>query len=605
MNIDVLNTNLLHPQIDADLRDVKGDITSNGHYQPPADGQLLWPEDTVSDIWPETPPGGYLHVFIQLSSVVSTAHDAGGECFICFALPRGKHPTKDARLLNSAETDDYDKLLEYIRTSPLVCGVPSTVARASEFRKSQAKEGRILNDRPNKDERVTPIALLYAPFGRFLDHIRDRPEKQPGVDLRNFQSAVDAFASAMCEHFKDEDARRDKVLPLLNAIFDDYHPFELPHLTPAIIPGKIATGVHAKGPAELIETVVEFKNEFGTGQTDPEIQTTSYCLQMFDREKNERYKDSFQKYLCPSMVISIIGIKMRLSSSHLFLLKYFISGSYIGFGAFLLLDKARFVALTPLLPARSPSGDDTNRSTLFHAFRAACVLRHDIHEDTQRVIKNSTLTRIRDRCLPYIREIPAWPPSLDRQLEFRILRVAYQDEIWNENRFLFHAEAGGEDVLVKFTRRYSTKLHAYCSMSGHAPRLLGYGTVPGGWNVVVMEDVKPELNYAEYAPRYWAKWYEDLTSLMGGFHEENLVHGDLRTNNIIVPANDPENIMLIDFDWGGEAGRVSFPTWSINEELFVGDRLESLVITKEHDVRVLNAALDYLRPETPAMVVDT
>lgn len=319
MNIDILNTGLLHPQIDADLRDVKGDILSNGHYRPPADGQLLWPEDTVSDIWPEPPPGRCIHVFIRLSSAVSTAHDAGGECFIYFALPRVKYPTKDARLLNSAEKDDYDKLLEYTHTSPLVCGAPSTVAKASEFRKSQAKEGRILNDRPIKDERVTPIALLYAPFGRFLDHIQDRPEEQPGVDLRNFQSAVDAFASAMCEHFKDEDGRRDKVLPLLNAIFDSYNPFELPHLTPAIIAAKIASDGHAQGPAELIETIVEFMNEFGTGQTDPEIQTTSYCLQMFDREKNKRHQDSFQKYLCPSLVISIIGIKMRLSSSHLFL----------------------------------------------------------------------------------------------------------------------------------------------------------------------------------------------------------------------------------------------------------------------------------------------
>ena len=287
-------------------------------------------------------------------------------------------------------------------------------------------------------------------------------------------------------------------------------------------------------------------------------------------------------------------------------LTYFFSGSYIGFGALVLLDNARFVALTPLLPAHSPPGDDINRSALFQAFRAACVLRHDIHEDTRRVISRTNLTRIRDSYLPYVQEIPAWPPSEDRRLEFRILGVAYQDEIWNEDSFLFHAEAQDENVLVKFTRRYCAKLHEFCAMSGHAPRLLGYGAVPGGWNVVVMEDVKHERNHAGYyASRYWAKWYQDLTDLMHGFHDMNLVHGDLRTNNIIVPASDLENIMLIDFDWGGEAGRVSFPTWSINEELIDGDRLESLVITKEHDVRVLTAALERLKPVTQAMVTGT
>jgi hypothetical protein len=257
------------------------------------------------------------------------------------------------------------------------------------------------------------------------------------------------------------------------------------------------------------------------------------------------------------------------------------------------------VALTPFLPARSPSGDDTHRSTLFQAFRAACILRHSIHEDTRRVINSTTLTRLHDRSLPYVQEIPAWPPSETRQLEFCILKVAYQGEIWNENSFLFHAKAQNENVLVKFTRRYSTKLHEFCAERGRAPRLLGYGTVPGGWKVVVMEDVEHEgyrAVYAKYAPRYWKKWCQDLTDLMQGFHDKNLVHGDLRTPNLIVPATNPENIMLVDFDWGGEAGSVSFPTWAINEELVDGDRLESLVITKEHDVRVLSATLERFRP---------
>jgi len=520
----------LHPQSDADLDDVERDITSKGQYRPIAVGRRLWPEDKISDIWPEQPPGGHLHIFIRLPSRVSTADDA------------------------HAELDDFDKPLRHV--------------------------DRFLNDCPGKGERVPPIALLYAPFGRFVDHIRDRPKEQHGVDLREFQFAVDEFASVMCECFRNKGERRDKVLPLLNAIFNCYYPFTLPSLDSAVATGKRTGGGYAIGPAQLIETIVEFRDEYGSGHTDPEVQTTSSYLQMFDHQRTSgRYKNSLEKFLCPTLVITI-------------------TGSYIGFGALVLLDTARFVALTPLLPAHLPPGDVINRSTLFQAFRAACVLRHDIHEDTRRVISRTTLTRIRDSYLPYVQEIPAWPPSEDRQLEFRILGVAYQDEVWNENSFLFHAKAQDENVLVKFTRRYCAKLHEFCAMSGHAPRLLGYGTVPGGWNVVVMEDVKHKCNHAGYASRYWAKWYQDLTDLMHGFHDMNLVHGDLRANNIIVPAHDPENIMLIDFDWGGEAGKVSFPTWSINEELIDGDRLESLVITKEHDVRVLTAALEHLRPVT-------
>ena len=232
--------------------------------------------------------------------------------------PSEGYPTKHARLLDSAVLDDFDKLIEYLSISPLVLGAPSTVSKPSEFRKSQAKEGRILNDRPYKDEKVPPIDLLYAPFGRFLDHVRNRPEEQPGVDLREFQIAVDDFASVMCRHFKDEDVRRDEVLPLLNTIFRCYHPFTLPPLKAAVIVGKKASDVHANGPAGFMETVVEFKNEFGSGQTDPEIQTTSYYLQMFNEERKKGFKDIFPKYLCPSLVISIIGIKARFSSSCMF-----------------------------------------------------------------------------------------------------------------------------------------------------------------------------------------------------------------------------------------------------------------------------------------------
>lgn len=88
MNINVLNTGLLHPQIDADLRDVEGDITSNGQYRPTTVSQRLWEEENVSDIWPEPPPDGRLHVFVQLSGVVSIADDAGGECFMLRIAPR-------------------------------------------------------------------------------------------------------------------------------------------------------------------------------------------------------------------------------------------------------------------------------------------------------------------------------------------------------------------------------------------------------------------------------------------------------------------------------------------------------------------------------------
>ena len=61
-------------------------------------------------------------------------------------------------------------------------------------------------------------------------------------------------------------------------------------------------------------------------------------------------------------------------------------------------------------------------------------------------------------------------------------------------------------------------------------------------------------NRIKYVTEHGAKWEKDLTQLVRDFHEEGLVHGDLRATNFIVPTDRPENILLIDSDWGREAG---------------------------------------------------
>ena len=60
------------------------------------------------------------------------------------------------------------------------------------------------------------------------------------------------------------------------------------------------------------------------------------------------------------------------------------------------------------------------------------------------------------------------------------------------------------------------------------------------------------------------RWKGELLGLMSLFHEKDFVHGDLRDANIMC-TND--SVMLIDFDWGGKEGHVSYPTPNLNPEL--------------------------------------
>jgi hypothetical protein len=81
---------------------------------------------------------------------------------------------------------------------------------------------------------------------------------------------------------------------------------------------------------------------------------------------------------------------------------------------------------------------------------------------------------------------------------------------------------------------------------------------------------------------------------VSGFHNEGWVHGDLRDANLIVGNENPGQVMLVDFDWGGRNGQVSYPTALVHEELVKpgGD----LCITKEHDDYVLAHTLAKLAP---------
>ncbi|KAI9450412.1 hypothetical protein F5148DRAFT_1290817 [Russula earlei] len=523
----------------------------------------------------ETPvPSGTISIIVQLPSI-----------------PPTRPLIDDVRKCQREETehDQLDDLKSFNCLSPLMNTAPSAVSRPRDFRVLQSDpDARVLNDRPNKDIEIMPIALLYGPFGEFLDQIRDHIREPPvtvqGVDFRELELTVNEFASLMCQHHSDENERQGKILPALNDIFKCFKPFPLPRIEAAIILGDRRSHGHANGPADVMETIVEMKNEFGSGNCDPEIQLIAYYGQM-NRHNMEsgRHKDLYPKFRFPALAISIIG-------------------SYIGFGALIYLDRPRFVALTPLLSTRSPSGDDSARPALFQAFCAACILRYNIHKDTSQVLTSLLAPPLPQRNLPYVQKIPRWDndSDYDHELEFSIFDVL-DPKLRNENRFLFVAEMGSESVVVKFTRRYCPELHDFCYKRGQAPKLLGYGTVPGGWIVVVMELVKHDHPSA-HASNHWTQWNRDLLKLMEDFHKEGLVHGDLREANFILPYREvdgPGRMMLTDFDWGGKIGHVFYPTWLLNEQLTEGRRSEGPMITVEDDVRILRAALRRLRPEEP------
>ena len=268
-------------------------------------------------------------------------------------------------------------------------------------------------------------------------------------------------------------------------------------------------------------------------------------------------------------------------------------GDYVQFfGIVMLSPHMRVAHLTQRLRMTIPLDDDGSRDDLFLAFRAASIVLARLQDDAKRFLKQKNYPDIplRSRLLPNITKIDVHPYSPNSPpLSFTLLE-RYDTEVPHRNLYLAQrtdTTEQGKYVYVKFTTRYSTKLHDFCADKGLAPKLLGFQRLIGGWFGLVMEkvDIAEPQDFSDLDT-----WRQEIQDLVKGFHGENLVHGDLRLANFIfTKASNPCKMMLVDFDWGGEVGSAFFPPGKLNKELKVdaNDKRKHRPITVEHDREVL------------------
>ncbi|KAN0086602.1 hypothetical protein V8E54_000290 [Elaphomyces granulatus] len=164
-----------------------------------------------------------------------------------------------------------------------------------------------------------------------------------------------------------------------------------------------------------------------------------------------------------------------------------------------------------------------------------------------------------DIYLPYVSSLSKWPNRSNDPLKFRI-KIEYPFNDSKHGRLLYIAETSdGQTIVVKFVRQYCPELYDICAVSDHAPSLLAYQRLPGGWYGVGMEYVAsaiPITLHKEISVHF-QRWETDLRQLVSQFHGLGFVHGDLRDANII--SSDDGCVKLVDFDWAGKDGQVSYP----------------------------------------------
>ncbi|KAI9464007.1 hypothetical protein BJY52DRAFT_1250959 [Lactarius psammicola] len=498
--------------------DIVPGATSIRQLQAPDGATVMGPMERIEELWPDKPTQAHLHVCVRLPNE-----------------PSRKRPRRE------------DATEEYMK-GPLVVKAPSAVAAHSEvFKMQMESKTRVANDRPHSDADHLPIALLYHGFGRFLDAATGAPvDDVLNFDRRQFELNVDGFMTAMNLYYANERERNNKALLYLNKIFQCYLGVHTPQLMAGVVHEDRCSNGHVLGLANTIEVVLDVKDELSLSRVDPTIELAAYYTQSLMEGST---KEDRSRFFFPALGIVVIS-------------------SHIGFYALAYTSSTRLVALTPLLPTTTESGNNWVRPALLNA-----------------------------RNLPYVNEVAAY--SAPGVIRFHIRVEAYQGLTRYPNRFLYLAtlDSTGNKVVVKFTRRYFPQLHLFCAEQGRAPQLLGYGIIPGSWHVVVMEWIdQEETNLQNFAPQYLSTWSENLKSLVKDFHDKGWVHGDLRDANLIVSNQEAGRVMLVDFDWGGDAsaGPVHYPTALVNEELINPMEPGNFQITKEYDDRVLASTLEKL-----------
>ncbi|KAH9051258.1 hypothetical protein EDB87DRAFT_1836674 [Lactarius vividus] len=367
------------------------------------------------------------------------------------------------------EVNSYYMVMTTIFLAQAAVRSPSSLARSQGYVELQRdSRERILDDRPEPDYEIPPIPLLYSGFGHFLD-IMDGRDDVPGlaaIKVAELRMAVDTLATEMTRFFEKESQRRDKGPENLHAIFAAREGTQIPKISASAI-GSVMSDGHDVADNGTSSIVVEFKN---LPTAVPQAQVVGNVAHL-DAALS---KEAYLQWRVPCLSLTIVGCD-------------------ITFYAVLAVDhRIRLVSLTPTLCCVRSASDGRDRKSLYLVFAAASVLQVQILEDVQKLIDDRKL--LKD---PAVAEIPyATSHGFDDYLTFEICGLL-DDRI--HDCFLYKAKRPGADelILIKFVQRYLIDLHHFCAKAGHAPSILGYERLPGGWFSVAMEYVKPDISITE------------------------------------------------------------------------------------------------------------
>ncbi|RDB20459.1 hypothetical protein Hypma_012434 [Hypsizygus marmoreus] len=178
--------------------------------------------------------------------------------------------------------------------------------------------------------------------------------------------------------------------------------------------------------------------------------------------------------------------------------------------------------------------------------------------------------------------------TTEQLVHFRYLSQA------NKDKLVFFGQprpAEPESICVKFVHQYSKDAHAVFATLGCAPKLRALERLPGGWFLVVMDDVR--RHYRPYAPLTdrTPTLHTVVKASVQKVHELGYVHGNICHENLMVSIEDQTRFVLLGFDLAGKVGDgLKYPmNGTSSAELWrPPGAAYGLPILQEHDLKMID-----------------
>ncbi|KAG1723465.1 uncharacterized protein EDB91DRAFT_1255616 [Suillus paluster] len=277
---------------------------------------------------------------------------------------------------------------------------------------------------------------------------------------------------------------------------------------------------------QFVQVIIEGKNEIGSGGAEPFAEAMLH----------------YRKFMENSQ-IEIVRLRSVIPCIHII-----VFGACIGFAGSVFIEKVQLMA------ART-----------FGALKIATEKLGKLYSQPIPLLEDEDASL---GC-PYPRD---YTHSGDHIQQF-----SYDETQSLRDRLIFFGKTvgdvagSGRKICIKFVRHYSREAHDFCAGKGHAPKLIAYNTLAGGWNMVVMDVLDIDDGRSAQRPSSYRSLSamavldrqplkEAISSLIKKLHADGYVHGDLRDMNFVVRDNN-KDFMLLDFNWAGLTEKAHYPMY--------------------------------------------